>query len=97
MYNAIFKAKVALAALKENKTTLQLAQEFKINPTQINRWKAIATQEISSLFEEACKKKSDPDVDIDALYAKIGKPQTQLEFVKKNVGLGNSPYAANRG
>ena len=37
MYNAIFKAKVALAALKENKTTLQLAQEFKINPTQINR------------------------------------------------------------
>ena len=43
-YSANFKKKVALAALKENKTLSELAQEFKIHPSQIVKWKSQAIE-----------------------------------------------------
>ena len=87
-YQAQFKGRVALEALKEGKTLAALAQEFKLHPAQITRWKTQATQGISQLFEDGRQKKSssDMDVDIEALYAQIGKLQTQLEFLKKKLG-----------
>lgn len=85
-YSATFKAKVALAALKENKTLSELTQEYKIQGAQITKWKSHVTQEVSTLFENNRKKKIDPGVDVDVLYAQIGKLQTQLEFLKKKIG-----------
>lgn len=84
---ASFKGKVALAALKENKNLSDLSQEFKIHPTQITKWKTQAVQNISQIFESRRKKKSAPDVDIEALYAQMGKLQSQLEFLKKKTGM----------
>ena len=86
-YTANFKAKVALAALKDNKTLSDLTQEFKIHAAQIVRWKTLATQELSKLFEDGRQKKKDPDIDVEALYAQIGKLQSQLEFLKKKTGI----------
>jgi transposase-like protein len=86
-YSANFKGKVALAALKENKTLSELAQEFKIHAPQIVKWKSQLTQEASHLFEDGRKKKIDPDIDTEVLYAQIGKLQTQLEFLKKKTGV----------
>lgn len=86
-YTANFKAKVALAALKDNKTLSDLIQEFKIHGAQITRWKSLATQEMSKLFEDGRQKKKDPGIDVEALYAQIGKLQSQLEFLKKKTGV----------
>jgi transposase len=89
MYQATFKSRVALEALKETKTMAELAQEFKIHPSQIVKWKTQAIQELSTLFEDRRKKKAAPEVDIEILYAHIGKLQSQLEFLKKKTGLDN--------
>ena len=83
-HHATFKGRVALEALKESRTISELAQEFKLHPTQIVKWKTQAIREIAQLFKDRRKKKPEPDVDIDALYAQLGKLQSQLEFLKKN-------------
>jgi transposase len=88
-YQASFKGKVALEALKENKTLSELAQAFKIHPAQISKWKTQVIQGITELFEDKRKKKLTPEVDIEALYAQIGKLQSQLEFLKKKIGMDN--------
>jgi transposase-like protein len=88
-YHAQFKGRVALEALKENKTLAEIAQEFKLHPTQITRWKIKALREISQLFEDERKRKYTSEVDVEALYAQIGKLQSQLEFLKKKIGIDN--------
>ena len=82
-YSSSFKGKVALAALREDKTLPELAQEFKLHPAQIARWKSQVIQQISDLFEDGRKKKQAEDDGKEALYAQIGKLQSQLEFLKK--------------
>ncbi len=84
MHHATFKARVALEALKESKTLSELAQEFKLHPIQIAKWKTQAVRSLAQLFEDRRKKKPRSDVDIEALYAQLGKLQSQLEFLKKN-------------
>ena len=89
-YQAAFKGKVALEALKESKTLSDLSQEYKLHAAQISKWKTQAIQGISQLFEDRRKKKLAPEVDIEALYAQLGKLQSQLEFLKKKTGMDNS-------
>ena len=86
-HTASFKARAALAALKEDKTLSELSQELKIHPVQIVKWKSIATQGLTTLFEDNRKKKKESHVDIESLYAQIGKLQSQLEFLKKKTGI----------
>jgi transposase-like protein len=87
-HTAAFKAKIALEALKEQKTLLELSQDYKLHPTQITRWKSKVTQELSQLFEDNReRKKKSSQVDTEMLYAQIGKLQSQLEFLKKKMGL----------
>jgi transposase-like protein len=91
IYQAAFKSKVALEALKEDKTVSELSQEFKLHPAQIAKWKALAIQGLPQLFEDGRKKRSSPPgVDVETLYAQIGKLQSQLEFLKKKTGMDNS-------
>ena len=89
-YQAHFKGRVALEALKESRTLSDVAQEFKIHQAQISKWKTQAVQGISQLFEDKRKKKVAAAIDIEALYAQIGKLQSQLEFLKKKTGIDNS-------
>lgn len=86
-HTASFKAKVALAALKESKTLTALSQELKIHPVQIAKWKSIASERLSEIFEEKKRKKDSSEVDVETLYAQIGKLQSQLEFLKKKIGI----------
>ncbi len=88
-YQAKFKGRIALEALKEDKTLSDLAQKFKLHPSQITKWKTQVVQGVDLLFEDRRKKKSHSDIDVEALYAKIGKLQTQLDFLKKKTGLDN--------
>ena len=86
-YTPHFKKKVVLAALKENKTLLELAQEFKIHSSQIIKWRSQAIEGLEELFEDGRQKKKEPETDIEAVYAQLGKAQAKLEFMKKKTGI----------
>jgi transposase-like protein len=79
-----FKAKVALAAAKGDKTLAELAQQFDAHPTQISAWKQLLLEHAAELFEDRRKrKKTEASVDEQALYEQIGRLKVENEWLKK--------------
>ena len=82
------KAKIALAAVKEQKTVNEIAQEFGVHPTQIGLWKKALVENASQLFEvKRGPKPIDPQSDPERLYAKIGQLNMELDWLKKKSGI----------
>jgi transposase-like protein len=80
-----FKAKVALEALKGDKSTAELAQIFGVHPAQISAWKKQLLESAGSVFEG--KRPAKSDVDIDELYKKIGKLEMERDFLATRPGV----------
>ena len=80
-----FKAKVVLEALKERETLESLAKKYELQPTQISLWKTQAKSNFPALFSSDKPKDKENDVDVQQLYAQIGKLQVQNEFLKKKL------------
>ena len=87
-FNPDFKARVALAALKEQKTLAELSAEFELNPNQISNWKKQAIDFLSDGFSDGRKEKKAKldEALIDRLYQQIGQLQVELEWLKKKYG-----------
>ena len=77
-----FKAKVAMAAAKEDKTLSELAGKFKIHGNQVSAWKKTLLERASELFEDG-RLKSEAGPSVDELYAQIGRLQVELGWLKK--------------
>lgn len=88
LHTPSFKAKVALEAIKEEKTSLELASEYQVHPGQIRNWKLTASKGIVDLFTGK-KKKTDKDKDelIEELYRQIGQLKVELDWLKKKSGI----------
>ena len=74
-YSPTFKAKVALEAIKEEETVIELASRYGVHPTQIKRWKKTATEEIVELFKDGRQKgvgEKEKNLFIEELYREIG-------------------------
>ena len=81
-----FKAKVALAAARGDKTTAELAAQYNIHPTQITQWKQELIENAASLFAGKAGKDKHSDEDVDKLHAKIGQLTMENDFLAKVLG-----------
>lgn len=86
VHSAAFKAKVALAAVKELETASQLASAHGIHPTQIHQWKKQLLEGAEGVFSNSPGRKRSGDEDdcsVEELYEQIGRLKMQLEWLKK--------------
>jgi len=77
-----FKAKVALAALKGDRTLADLAEQFDIHPNQITTWKEQLLEGASDVFGPGGGAPREPAVDVKALHAKIGELTLENDFLE---------------
>ena len=86
-YPPAFKARVALEALKEEKTIAQISAEYEIHSNLVSKWKKQLKDNITAVFDGKTSNEPDPDYKVDNLYKEIGKLQVQNEWLKKKLGL----------
>jgi transposase-like protein len=84
-YSSSFKAKVALEALKEKETLGELSKRLEVHPTIIGKWKQDFLSRADSVFEKTSEFESEEKIDLDQLYAKIGRLELENEFLKKSL------------
>ncbi len=76
------KAKVALAALREEKSSAEIARAHKVHNSQVTKWKEQAIVGLSRVFERSGAR--DEQAELEAgLYEEIGRLQTELRWLKK--------------
>ena len=82
-HTATFKAKVALAAIKGEKTLTELAEQFDVHANQITQWKCQLLEGASGVFGgEAKGEAATPTVDVKTLHAKIGQLTLENDFLE---------------
>ena len=77
-----FKAKVALAAIKGDRTLAQLAEQFDVHPNQITSWKGQLEGGAANVFGPGSTGATPPAVDVKSLHAKIGELTLENDFLE---------------
>jgi transposase len=78
-----FKAKVALAAIKDDRTLAQIAEQFDVHPNQVTSWKAQLEGCAAAVFGPGSgSATSEPAVDVKSLHAKIGELTLENDFLE---------------
>ena len=91
-HSPAFKAKVALAALKGEKTIAQLADQFDIHVSQITTWKEQLQAGVVDLFTSGTSgKPAAPEIDVKSLHAKIGELTLENDFLEHALGRAGLP------
>ena len=85
-HSPVFKAKVAVAAIKGEKTLIELAQDFDVHPNQIKQWRDQLLEGATGVFEQATKPDPDPVIDVKTLHAKIAELTLENDFLSGALG-----------
>jgi transposase-like protein len=87
-YSPKFKARVALEAIRGERTLSQLGSQFKVHPMQIAKWRKSALEQLPELFLDGRTRTGrNGEPDTDALYEEIGRLKVELDWLKKKVGM----------
>jgi transposase len=79
-HSSTFKAKVAIAALKGDKTIVEISEQFEVHPNQIADWKRQLQENAATVFGEKQEKEKEPD--IQRMQAKIGQLTLENDFLE---------------
>ena len=88
-FDSEFKAKVALAALREDKTLAELSSRFGVGGNQISQWKQMAMKALPEIFSSKRSNGRSPDQEllIGDLYKKIGELEVEKDWLKKKLSF----------
>lgn len=87
-HSSAFKAKVALEAVKGEKTIAQISSEYGIHPNQIRQWRKQLLEMLPSLFSDRRKRIEKDRDELEAeLYRQIGQLKVELDWLKKKLQL----------
>lgn len=87
-FSAAFKAKVALAAVKADRTIAELASEFGVHPNQISKWKKKLLEGLPQIFSQTRREDLRQQQELtDRLYQQIGQLKVELDWLKKKSGF----------
>jgi transposase len=91
-YSSQFKAKVAIEAIKGEKTIAEIASQYSVHPTMIHGWKRHLLEGMSEVFERgssASKVEPEGQAHLDELYRQIGQLKVERDFlVNRSARLG---------
>jgi transposase len=81
-HSPAFKAKVALAAVRSERTLTELSEQFDVHPNQIRQWKEQLLEGAAGVFgADAKAETAQPAVDVNRLHAKIGELTLENDFL----------------
>jgi transposase len=84
-HTSAFKAKVALAAVRGEKTVAELAAQFDVHPHQIHNWKKTLLENAVAVFEKPASG-NEKNEDVGELYEKIGQLTVERDFLSRVLG-----------
>jgi transposase len=92
-HSPAFKAKVALQAIRGDKTLSELAQQHQVHPTQITAWKQQLFEHAAELFANGQSLAEDSQQRVQDLHAKIGELTMERDFLSNALGRFPRPSA----
>ena len=95
-HSPAFKAKVALAAIRGERTLVELAGQFDVHPNQITQWRRQLLEGASGVFGAAAGVDPAPAVDVKTLHAKIGELTLENDFLSGALGRAGLLPGAGR-
>ena len=95
-HSPAFKAKVALAAVKGEKTLAELAQQFDVHPNLITQWRAKLLESAADVFGGNDLSAAEPAIDVKVLHAKIGELTLANDFLAGALGKAGLLPSAKR-
>ena len=88
-FDGAFKAKVALEALRGQKTVAELARIYEAHPNQIGKWRQRVLEELPGIFNDKRQREEKNGEELaDELYRQIGQLKVELDWLKKKSALG---------
>ena len=86
-YPKEFKARVAMEALKGEKSIARISSEYEVHSAMVAKWKKQLTDNISDIFIRKNERDPSAEQQLDNLYKQIGRQQVEIGWLKKKLGF----------